>query len=80
MNRREATDVTGAGVMGILRSLSLQKSELTESSLHPIIGRKVQQGMSESCSEHEEGKDQKQTQKEPFLSLLFAECSASSLC
>ena len=35
--------------MGILRSLSLQKSELTESSLHPIIGRKVQEGMSESC-------------------------------
>lgn len=44
MNGREATDVAGAGVMGILRSLSLQKSELTESSLHPIIGRKVQQG------------------------------------
>lgn len=24
--------------------------------LHPIIDRKVQQGRSESCSEHEEGK------------------------
>lgn len=31
------------------------------------MGRRVQQGRSGSCQEHEEGKDPRQTQKQPFL-------------